>query len=361
MPQEIKLPKLGDTMEDGTIVSCRVKIGDEVHRGTVVFDIETDKATIEVESSESGIVRAILIEVGQTVPVGSPLLILGAKDEAITQSYIDALKGERPAKTSSIQASVPVVTFPPFPPHVTAGPTSFSIAGVALPQYTLGQKVVASRMQKAIAQKMLQSKRDIPCFYLNMRADVTELMELRAKLNSASEIKIAINDFIMLALAKALKQFPIMTGQFVGDHIELAHSIGVGLAVAVPDGLVAPVIKEVDKKDISLLAAESKAIVERARAGKLTPTDFDGGCITLSNLGVCGVESFIPIVIPGQCSILGAGKIMETCVPDSDSTMTIRKMMSMTLAVDHKVANGAYAAQFLEHVKKMLEDNATFA
>ena len=146
MSQEIRLPKLGDTMEDGTIVGCRVKIGDEIHRGTVMFDIETDKATIEVESSEGGIVRAILIEIGQTVPVGSPLLILGAKDEAIPQSYIDALGGNLPAATSPTQASAPVVTPPPFPPHVTAGPTSFSIGGVELPHYTLGQKVVASRM-----------------------------------------------------------------------------------------------------------------------------------------------------------------------------------------------------------------------
>lgn len=361
MPQEIRLPKFGDTMEDGTIVGCRVKIGDEVHCGTIVFDIETDKATIEVESSADGVVRAMLIEVGQTVPVGSPLLILGTKDEVIPQTYIDALKAGQSAAASSIQTSVPVVTPPPFPPHAAAEPTSFSIAGVALPQYKLGQKVVASRMQKVIAQKMLQSKREIPCFYLNMRADVTELVELRTKLNSTSDSKISFNDFIVFALTKALKQFPIMTGQFVGDHIELADSIGVGLAVAVPDGLVAPVIKEVDKKDIRQLAAESKAIVERARAGRLIPTDFEGGCITLSNLGAFGVESFIPIVIPGQCSILGAGKITGTCVPTDDATMMVRKMMSMTLAVDHKVANGAYAAQFLEHVKKLLEDNAAFA
>jgi pyruvate dehydrogenase E2 component (dihydrolipoamide acetyltransferase) len=356
MAQEIRLPKLGETMEDGIVVGCRVKVGDEIQCGAILFEIETDKTTVELESSAGGVVRAILVEVAQAVPVGAPLAVIGSKDEVILQSYIDALTAE----ASSIEASVPVVTPPPNPPQVTAGPTSFSIANAA-GQYKLGQKVAISRLQKIVAQQMLQSKREIPCFYLNLRADVTELVALREKLNSGSESKIAFNDFIMLAMARALRHFPIMTGQLIGDHIELADSIGVGLAVAVPDGLVAPVLKEVDKKDIRLLAAESRAIAERVKAGKLMPTDFEGGCITLSNLGSLGVESFIPIVIPGQCSILGAGKIMDTCVATDDNGMTVRKLMSLTLAVDHKVANGAYASQFLELIKKLLEDPAMFA
>jgi pyruvate dehydrogenase E2 component (dihydrolipoamide acetyltransferase) len=356
MAQEIRLPKLGETMEDGIVAGCRVKVGDEVQCGDILFEIETDKATVELESSAGGFIRAIFVEIDQAVPVGAPLAVIGSKDETISQQYVDALK----TKASSIQASVPVVTPPPNTPHVAAGPTSFFIADASAGQYALGQRVMVSRLQKIIVQKMLQSKREIPCFYLNLRADVTELVALRAKLNSGSQSNISFNDFIMLAMAKALRHFPIMTGQFVGDHIELADSIGVGLAVVVPDGLVAPVLKEVDKKDIRQLAAESRAIAERARAGKLIPTDFEGGCITLSNLGALGVESFIPIVIPGQCSILGAGRIMDTCVA-ADDTMTIRKLINLTLAVDHKVANGAYASQFLELVKKHLEDPATFA
>lgn len=344
-------------MEDGIVVGCRVNVGDAVQCGTILFEIETDKTTVELESSAEGVVRAILVEIAQAVPVGAPLAVIGSKDEAISQSYIDALKAE----ASSKQASVPVVTPPPNPPHVTAGPTSFSIAEQAAGQYRLGQKVAISRLQKSVAQQMLWSKREIPCFYLNVRADVSELVALRAALNGGSERKIAFNDFIILAMAKALRHFPVMTGQLVGDHIELAERIGVGLAVAVPDGLVAPVLKEADKKDLRQIAAESRAMVERAQAGKLSPDDFDGGCITLSNLGAFGVESFIPIVIPGQCSILGAGKIMETCVPQGDTGMAVRKMMCLTLAVDHKVANGAYASQFLELIKKLLEDPAALA
>jgi pyruvate dehydrogenase E2 component (dihydrolipoamide acetyltransferase) len=218
----------------------------------------------------------------------------------------------------------------------------------------------ATPLQKSIAQQMLQSKREIPCFYLNLRVDVTELVTFREKLNQGSDVKVSFNDLIMLAMAKALRQFPIMTGQLAGEYIELAESIGIGLAIAMPDGYVAPVIKDMDKKNIRQIAAASKAIIEKARGGKLSKVDFEGGCITLSNLGAFGVESFIPIVIPGQCSILGAGKIMDMCVPIKDAA-GVRKMMGLTLAVDHKVANGAYAAQFLEYIKKSLEDTTKFS
>jgi pyruvate dehydrogenase E2 component (dihydrolipoamide acetyltransferase) len=352
MAQEIRLPKLGETMEEGIVVACRVKLGDEVRCGDVLFEIETDKATVELESSSAGVVRAILVEIAQAVPVNAPLVVIGSKDEVISQQFIDALKAE----ASSVQASASVVASPPNSPLATAEPTSF----ISPPQYKLGQKLVASPLQKTIAKKMLQSKREIPCFYLNIRVDITELAALRAKLNSGSESKLSFNDFIIFAMGRALRHFPIMTGRLAGDYIELAESIGIGLAVAVPDGFVVPVLKDADKKDIQQIAAETKTIIEKVKAGRLAPADVEGGCITLSNLGAFGVESFIAIVVPGQCSILGVGKIMETCVPADGDTMTIRKLMSLTLAVDHKVANGAYAAQFLEHIKKLLEDPAAF-
>jgi pyruvate dehydrogenase E2 component (dihydrolipoamide acetyltransferase) len=352
MAQEIRLPKLGETMQEGVVVGCRIKLGDEICLGDVLFEIETDKTTVELESSLAGFVRAILVEIAQAVPVGAPLVLIGSKDEVISQQFIDVLKAE----ASSIQASVPVVTPPPFPLQVTAGPTSF----ISPPQYKLGQKLATSPLQKTIAKKMLWSKREIPCFYLNIRADVTELAALRTKLNKDADLKISFNDFLIFAMAKALRHFPMMTGQLAGDHIVLAESIGVGLAVALPDGFVTPVLKDADKKDIRKIAAETKALIEKAKTGRLVPADLEGGCITLSNLGAFGVESFIAIVIPGQCSILGAGKIMETCLPTEGDTMTIRKLMGITLAVDHKVANGAYAAQFLEYIKKFLEDPAAF-
>ena len=169
----------------------------------------------------------------------------------------------------------------------------------------LGETIPLSRVQKITAEKMLQSKRQIPCFYLTVRADVTDLVELRTRLNETGDVKISYNDFIMRAVAMGLEKFPIMTGQLAGDVIQLAESLGIGLAISVPAGLVAPIVKDVNKKDVRQIALDGQALIERARSNKLTPTDVEGGCITVSNLGAFGIDNFVPIVVPGQCSILG--------------------------------------------------------
>jgi pyruvate dehydrogenase E2 component (dihydrolipoamide acetyltransferase) len=171
---------------------------------------------------------------------------------------------------------------------------------------------------------------------------------------------ISYNDFIIRAVAIGLQKFPIMTGQLAGNAIKLPCTINIGLAVSTPGGLVVPVVKDAHKKNVKQIAADTKALIEKAQNEKLLLTDLEGACITVSNLGVFGIDSFIPIVIPGQCSILGIGRITDTCVPDNGNVI-IRKLMSMTLSVDHKVANGAYAAQFLDFTRKLLEDTSTFA
>jgi pyruvate dehydrogenase E2 component (dihydrolipoamide acetyltransferase) len=223
----------------------------------------------------------------------------------------------------------------------------------------LGATVPLNRLQKITAERMLKSKREIPCFYLTVKADVTDLVKLRTKLNETGDVKISYNDFIIKAVATGLEKYPIMTGQLEGQAIKLAQAIHIGLAISVPDGLVAPILKDVNKKDVKQIARDSQALVERARSNKLAPTDLEGGCITVTNLGAFGIDNFIPIVVPGQCSILGIGQITDTCVPDNGNIM-VRKLMNMTLSVDHKVANGAYAAQFLDFVRKLLEDASTF-
>ena len=228
------------------------------------------------------------------------------------------------------------------------------------PEVKLGSTVRVNRLQRITAERMLKSKQEIPCFYLTVRVDMTDLVAFRAKMNEAGGVKVAFNDFIMKAVATGLEKFPLMTGQLAGETIKLADAIHVGLAISVPDGLVAPLVKDVNKKDIEQVARDSQALIERARNDKLDLSDLEGGCITVSNLGAFGIESFIPIVVPGQCSILGIGRIAETCVPDNGNIL-VRKLMNMTLSVDHKVANGAYAAQFLDFVKKMLEDPSGFA
>lgn len=346
MAIEVRLPKLGQTMEDGTIVNCRAKVGDKVTRGDVIFEIETDKATIEMESPGDGFVKHILVEKDQTVPVGQIIMLLGKKDEEVKAPL--AKKITQPSgKTVSVE---PVKAESVLPIETKAQPQT---------EYKLGQTVPLTRLQKLTAQRMLQSKQQIPCFYLTAKADVTELVEYRIKVNQTSKVKVAYNDFIIRAVAIGLDKFPIMTGRFEGETIKLADSINIGLAIAVPGGLVAPTIKDANKKDIIQIAGDSQALIERAQNSKLSLEDLEGACITVSNLGAYGIDAFIPIVIPGQCSILGIGQITEALMPNTGDFVT-RKLMTMTLSVDHKIANGAYAAQFLDFVRKLLEDPSSF-
>ncbi len=342
MATEVKLPRFGETIEEGTIVDCKVKLGDEVKKGDVIFEIEVDKATLEMESPADGFVKHILVETGQTLPVGKPILILGDRDEEVPQSFIDSLK----------TAAVPTAEAPP------AAQVAAESAAAAEP--ALGATIPLNRLQKITAQRMLKSKQEIPCFYLTIKADVTDLVEFRTKFNQTSDIEVAYNDFIIRAVAIGLEKFPIMTGQLAGDKITLADGIGVGLAITVPGGMVAPIVKNVSKKDVAEIARDSKALTEKARGDKLSLADLEGGCITISNLGVFGIDFFIPIVVPGQCSILGIGRITDACVPEN-AGFAVRKLMSMTLSVDHKVTNGAYAAQFIDFVRKLLEDPSNLA
>lgn len=402
MAKEVRLPQLGQTMEEGTIVNCLIKVGEEIKKGDVIFEIETDKATLEMESPADGFVKHILVEIDKTLSVGTPILVLGDKDEEVPQSFVDSLKAGAPSGPPEVApveqpvpSEMPKAKPQPSRPEgrVMASPRAKKLAselGVDLAMVTgtgpagkiteqdvkqaatksdkptepapasaeevkLGATVPLNRLQRITAEKMLKSKREIPCFYLTVKADVTDLVKLRIKLNEAGDVKISYNDFIIKAVATGLEKYPIMTSQLDGQTLKLASSINIGLAISVPDGLVAPIVKDVSKKDIKQIARDSQALVEMARSNKLALTDLEGGCITVSNLGALGIDSFIPIVVPGQCSILGIGRIADTCVPDN-GTILVRKLMNMTLSVDHKVTNGAYAAQFLDFVRKLLED-----
>ena len=400
MPKEIRLPQLGQTMEEGTIIGCMVKVGDEVKKGDCIFEIETDKATLEVESPVGGFVKHITAKEGATLLVGDVLLVLGEKDEEVLQSFVDSIKGGKPVTEA---APVSAVAEPAAEPQarpketasrVKASPRAKKLAGELGVELTtisgtgpggkiteqdiknatqskttgekefgagarLGATIPLNKIQRLTAERMLKSKREIPCFYLTTKVDVTEMVAMRTKLNETSDVKVAYNDFIIRAVALGLEKFPIMTGQLVGDAIELAEAINVGLAMSVAEGLIVPVVKDANKKEIKAIARDTNTLIEKVENNKLLLTDLEGGCITISNLGAFGIESFIPIVVPGQCSILGIGRISDSCVP-SDGEIITRKLMNITLSVDHKVANGAYAARFLDYVKKLLEDTMIF-
>ena len=397
----VKLPKLGQTMEEGTIVSCMVKVGDEVKKGDVIFEVETDKATLEMDSPFAGFVKNILVQVGQTTPVGSPVIILANKDDQIPQSFVDSLGGaaaqasdEQPTR----QVTVAAQTATPTPTKATGrifvsprakkaakdkgidlamvkgtGPlgritekdvkatTPGAKAPAAAPvggEFRLGQTITINKLQKITAERMVLSKQQIPCFYLTVKVDMTDLVAYRNKLKEAGS-KVAFNDFILRAVAMAMEKFPIMTGQLDGDVIRLTDTINLGLAVSSPNGLIVPVVKDTQKKTVAQIASDTQNLIEKAMSNKLLLTELEGACFTLTNLGGFGIDSFIPVVIPGQASILGVGKITDTCIPENGNIL-VRKLMTLTLSVDHKVANGAYAAQFLDYVRKLLEDTSTF-
>ncbi len=410
MATEVKLPQLGQTMEEGTIVNCLVGVGDKVAKGDVIFEIETDKATLEMESPAEGFVKHIIAEVDQTLAVGAPMMVLGAEDEDVPQSFVDSLTGEGgeapAAEAAAAQAPAPAKEEKPAAApasgkaggRVLASPRAKKLAkelGVDLSTVTgsgpggkigeedvqkaaeggagaapagpvvaageakLGDTVKLNRLQKLTAERMLKSKQEIPCFYLTVQADMTDIVALRTRMNQAGGTKVSFNDFIIKAVATGLEKYPMMTGQLAGDTIQMAEAIHIGLAISVEDGLVAPVLKDANTKSLQQIASEGKALIERARSDKLDLTDLEGGVITVSNLGGFGIDAFVPIVVPGQCSILGIGRISDTCVPEGGNIL-VRKMMKMTLSVDHKVANGAYAAQFLDFVRKLLEDASNF-
>jgi pyruvate dehydrogenase E2 component (dihydrolipoamide acetyltransferase) len=370
-----------------------------------------------MESPASGFVKYLLARANQTLPVGAPMMVLGDKDEQVPMSVVEELTGGKGLAAGAVLTPVAQVQTGGAPPLVEpAAPEPSRPAGkimvsprakklaeelgvdlatvrgtgpagkitevdiqkaaeakpaqaapaaqparpttVPAAEAKLGATVPVNRLQRITAERMLKSKREIPCFYLTVKVDMTDLVALRAKMNETSDVKVAFNDFLMKAVATGLEKYPLMTGQLAGETIKLAEAIHVGLAISVPDGLVAPLVKDVNQKDLRQIARDSQALIERTRNDKLDLSDLEGGCITVSNLGAFGIESFIPIVVPGQCSILGVGRITDTCVPDNGNIL-VRKLMNLTLSVDHKVTNGAYAAQFLDFVKKMLEDPKT--
>lgn len=223
----------------------------------------------------------------------------------------------------------------------------------------MGKQAVKSikltKIQKLIGERMVESKRNKPCFYIELKADVTELMELRPKLRKSLGVKITTNAFYIHALGAAVTQYPLMVGVVEGDNIKIAKNINVGFAVSAPQGLVVPVIKEADKKKLAEIAVMEKDLTEKARSNKLTLEDMEDETIALSNLGVYGVDSFVGIVPPPVSTILAVGSAGGTVVV-RDGKEAVRKMVSLNLAIDRRVIDEVYAAGFLGFIKKELEN-----
>ena len=234
-------------------------------------------------------------------------------------------------------------------------------APATAPAAAPGEVIPLTPMRRIIAERMLESKRNIPCYYLEMDADVTDLVCLRNKLNlKAAGGKITFNDFVLKACGMALKAFPQVNSRWVEGGIQRRGDVNVGFAVALDDGLIVPVVRNVDKKSLREICVEAAGLTVRARAKKLRPDEFQGGCLSVSNLGMFGIRSFIPVVNPGESTILGLGMVDDRVVYRQGG-IQVRKMMALTLAVDHRLVDGAVGAQFLEAIRDNLEAPAKLA
>ncbi len=370
---EVILPKLGQTMEEGKILEWLKKEGDRVSKGEPLFSVETDKVNVEVEAPGSGLLRRIVRQVGEVVPISELVAYIAEADEALPEP------GERPpaARTASPGATAPTVVAgapaaapPARPRKVPATPVARRLAeehgidlatltgsgpdgqitredverGAAAPAPAAG----LTTMQRLIAERTLQSVREIPHFSVTVEVEMGKAQELRHSLG------IPLTPLLVKAAALALREFPAVNARFEGDRIRRLPAINIGVVVAVPEGLLVPVVREADRKPLAEIAREEDELLERARRGAVTRQELEEGTFTISNLGMYGVEHFTAIISPPQSAILAVGKVAEKVVA-REGKIVIRPMMAMTLSVDHRVIYGALAGQFLSRLTQLLE------
>ena len=341
MAEAILLPQFGHKMEEATIVSFAVNEGEHVSKGDIVFEVETEKTTVEVESPVEGFVKKILVEIGQTIAVNTAVMVLGGREEKISDKVIDSLTEGVSRGPSGVGTGIAVGG------DVEELDLTESVCG-------LGVKIPVSGAQSLAAEKALESKREIPCFYLNTSVDISRALELCATLSEKSGTEVCIEDLIVLVVALGVVQYPVMGGRLSEDFICLADKVNIGLIMETGTDSVGMVIEEAGERSVEDTARCRGELMAKSTGDRLYD-NFADACITVSSIGQGGVDLFVPVVIPGQCSILGVGGIKELCVP-VDGDFVIMKSLNLALSVDHRIANGADAAQFLAFVKGMLEN-----
>ncbi len=431
----IKMPKLSDTMTEGTLLNWKIKKGDKVEMGEIIAEVETDKATMEMEAFDDGIVHELYIKEGEKIAVGAKMAVL--LDEGEDPSAAEAAgdgdkdsnggdiptgeekeeedeKNSRKSKSSSptagsqrrsatrrprrrrrggdevrIKASplarklaeergVDLATLDGTgpggrivaadvenapPPGRASGAAAVAGPAPILPMVgDKDEKAPVSTMRRIIAERLLASKLQIPHFYLRLEVDAGPMMKLRAQVNASEEKreggnKYTINDFILKAVVSAMQAVPDVNAAWNGDNIVRFHKIGLAVAVAVDDGLVTPVIKDAGDKSLLDLSRAVKDLAARAKDKKLKPDEFDGGTITVSNLGAWGIDHFDAIINPPQASILSIGAIKDQAVV-ANGELGIGKRMWLGLSCDHRVIDGAVGAAFLAETAKRIEQPA---
>jgi pyruvate dehydrogenase E2 component (dihydrolipoamide acetyltransferase) len=422
----VDMPKLSDTMEEGVIAKWNVKEGDSVESGDVIAEVETDKATMDVEVFDAGMVLKIMADEGEAVPLGGKIAIIGEKGEDISgllgdasekketvseqesqnsetadkksvnkdgKKKFDPLFGELNGKGTvstdkqkvseedgrikasplarnmaadqgidlrKVEGSGPggrivkhdIETFEET--AVKEGKKASAPASVAEPAAE-DEDMKISQMRKTIAKRLAESKFNNPHYYETIEIDMKHAIEIRSKLNEISDVKISFNDLIVKASAVALRKHPMVNSSWLGDVIRKHGAVNVAIAVAIDDGLITPVIRNTDRKGLQQIATESKDLAAKARNRELQPEDWEGSTFTISNLGMFGIEEFTAIINPPNSCILAVGAIKDVPVVENDRVVP-GKRMKVTMSSDHRIVDGATAAEFLSTLKALLEN-----
>ena len=394
---------MSDTMEEGTIVSWFVKVGDTVKSSEMIADVETDKATMELENFEKGEVLYLLPE-GTTVPVETAIAVIGKKGE----DFQDLLKEAPAAEAEPAKAAAPTpAVAPPSAPAASSTPSASapvastsnngrvfasplaksmaedkginleavtgtgdngriikkdienytpraaaSTAAVGVESY---DEVPVSQMRKTIAKRLAESKFTAPHFYLTKEIKMDAVLAARKRMNEYTENRISINDIIIKATAVALKSHPNVNSSWLGDKIRRNHHVHIGVAVAIDDGLLVPVVRFADSKSLSQIGAEVRELAGKAKTKELQPKDWEGNTFTISNLGAFGIDEFTAIVNPPDACILAIGSSKETVIVENGE-MRAGHVMKVTLSCDHRAVDGVTGANFLQTFADLLEE-----
>jgi|HubBroStandDraft_1064217.scaffolds.fasta_scaffold17202_2 pyruvate dehydrogenase E2 component (dihydrolipoamide acetyltransferase) len=419
----ILMPRLSDTMTEGVIADWHLKVGDPVKKGDILADIETDKATMELESYKEGKLLYVGAAKGEKIAVNDLLAVIGDEKKVNLDKIIAAAKNKgvpppsaatAAAATAAASTAAPATAETPatgaetthsglsvtadgrikasplakklaaekgidirkvtgsgdngriikkdvdsYTPVSAAAPQPAPAGKTAGPAAPAGQvsyeEVPVSQMRKVIARRLAESMFTAPHFYITMTIDMDKVIESRARINEVSPVKISFNDIVLKAVAVALKQHPAINSSWLGDRIRINHHVNIGVAVAIEDGLLVPVVRFADTKSLSQIAVEVKDLAQRAKSKKLQPAEWEGSTFTISNMGMFGVDEFTAIINPPDACILAVSSIQPVPVVRNGAVVP-GNIMKLTLSCDHRVVDGATGSAFLQTVKSLLEE-----
>lgn len=392
---EVIMPKMGDGMEEGTLLEWLKKEGDTVKSGEVIGTIQTDKATLELESPTAGKLEGFLIERGATVPVGKPIAIVLKEGEKLPSDWGSGAKSSSEPEPSNGTAVKPEVSAAPAKDEpkasegrIKASPLARKIAkekgidlatlsgsgpggrivekdvlatdATAVPLTIVpggsDKKVALSKIRQVTAQRTAQSKQEVPHFYVSVEVDLEKVASLRAQFEEDGADKVSVNDFVVRACALALTEMPVVNSTFQGDHILEHGSVNMGMAVALEDGLTLPVIKDAQNLTLKQVSAASRDLAGRARENRLSLAELSGSTFSISNMGMLNVDNFAAIINQPNAGIVAVSTASKRVVVNEDGEIDVRLRMNMTGSFDHRVVDGSVGAKFMNLVRDYLEN-----